>query len=728
MSDLKPQPSTPEPAGENKKSIADEPGAFAGIDPLLEDVNADSWFLQSIKESPSAISIVSTDMQGNILFWNQGAENLLGYTAEEVVGKQKIGIVYTDNEATRQTVREVFNYILAEKKGITCEVEEKTKDGKILWVRLTLSPRFDHSGNLVGILGIGENTTERRLAEQALAERVRLAALGAEVGSALAGSESLPTIMQKCVESIIVNVEADYAQTWTLRSESQELELLASAKKDGLEDDPDLLVAEQPLLRKIIEEKKPLVMGSTQFGESVDDLDDALLEKAAGFAGFPLIVQGRLAGVVNLYAKTPLTHAAEYALRAAADEIALGVERIWTYSALRASEERIRSILDNALDGIITVYQNGMVESFNPAAEFIFGYRAKEVIGRPLNLIFPDVDPRRLEGYFENHIEKGQELIGSASEAPGKRKNGSGFPVELAVSKLTMPERRNRSRNQGSQRPNLYILMVRDVTSRKEAEQELILSAKKAEESNKLKSDFINTVSHEFRTPLNVIVGNTPLLKDAESLPPPEEIVEIVEDIESAGQVLLTLIDDLLDFSKLEASKMVLNYERVSVKNLVGDVLSNFKVLAEQKGLYLKADVEDESLEADPVRLKQILLNLLSNAIKFTDEGGIWVKAKHDGDRMRFEVKDTGCGISKPDLKYIFDVFRQVDSSPNRASEGTGLGLAITKSLVDTHGGNIFAESVLGKGASLIFNIPIQSAGPVQPFGRSSRNDQFTRA
>lgn len=240
----------------------------------------------------------------------------------------------------------------------------------------------------------------------------------------------------------------------------------------------------------------------------------------------------------------------------------------------------------------------------------------------------------------------------------------------------------------------------------KEKEEMLQKAMEKAEEANRLKSEFLNTMNHELRTPLTVILGNIPLLTDEKDLPEPKEVAEIARDMEKSARHLLTLINDLLDISKIEAGKMTLNMEAVSAASVIDDAVSTISVLAQKKGIAVEAKADDMMIKADPVRLKQILLNLLSNAVKFTDKGGIMVIVERDGDSARFKVTDTGCGMREEDLPYIFDVFRQVDSSSTRNVQGSGLGLAITKKLVELHGGNISVESRFGEGSVFTFTMP----------------------
>lgn len=245
----------------------------------------------------------------------------------------------------------------------------------------------------------------------------------------------------------------------------------------------------------------------------------------------------------------------------------------------------------------------------------------------------------------------------------------------------------------------------------KEKGEGLKKAREKAEEANRIKSDFLNMMSHELRTPLTAIMGNLPLLTDEKDMPDAQEVAEIARDMEKSGMHLLSLINDLLDISKIEAGKMKLNMEAVSAASIIKDAVSTISVLAQKKGIAVETGMGDMEIQADPIRLKQILLNLLSNAVKFTDKGGIRVSVERDGDFVRFEVEDTGCGIRENDLPIVFEAFRQVDGSSTRNAQGTGLGLGITKKLVELHEGRISVASRFGEGSVFAFTLPAVNMG-----------------
>jgi len=245
--------------------------------------------------------------------------------------------------------------------------------------------------------------------------------------------------------------------------------------------------------------------------------------------------------------------------------------------------------------------------------------------------------------------------------------------------------------------------------------QELQNANQELARANKLKSEFLANVSHELRTPLSAIIGFSQILLDQIDGPLNEEQHQDIQQVNRSGQSLLNLINQILDLSKIEAGKMELSAERLELPGLVNSVLDSIRPLAEQKGLRIETrfPLSLPAVEADPVRLKQILINLLSNAVKFTDRGHIEVFAQPSGRMVRIAVKDTGIGISGDSQKVIFEEFVQGDGSSTRRHGGTGLGLSIVRKLVEMHGGAITVVSEPGQGSTFMFTLPAWASGTV---------------
>jgi len=366
---------------------------------------------------------------------------------------------------------------------------------------------------------------------------------------------------------------------------------------------------------------------------------------------------------------------------------------------LKSIQEQNTTIVENAVNGIITIDQQGTIELFNPAAEKIFGYTAQEVLGSNVNILMPEPDSGQHDHYLNTYLETGMaKIIGIGREVTAQRKDKILFPMDLSISEMISGNKKK------------FVGILVDITERKAAEQLIIKEKEAAEAANRLKTEFLNTISHELRTPLTVMLGNLPLLTEPQNMPDAEEVAEIALEVEDSGNHLLTLINDLLDLSKIEAGKMDLHPEQFFVSAIVDEVVTKIQPLANKKGVTLTNQIEELEMLADPIRLKQVLFNLLSNAIKFTDEGRVFVTVHPTPETVLFEIRDTGCGMDRERLPIIFDAFRQVDGSSTRNAQGTGLGLAITKKLIELHGGEISVTSEIGKGSTFTFSIPQNGA------------------
>lgn len=232
-----------------------------------------------------------------------------------------------------------------------------------------------------------------------------------------------------------------------------------------------------------------------------------------------------------------------------------------------------------------------------------------------------------------------------------------------------------------------------------------------AESSNRAKSEFLANMSHELRTPLNSIIGFSDLLLEGNSGDLNEKQIRYTSNISNSGKHLLGIINDILDLSKIEAGEMALQYEKVSVKKIVDEVLMVLKPLYTKNDLSLEAShVEDVVIIADRNKLKQILFNLVGNAIKFTHNGGsVIISSSIEDDMLRIQVKDTGIGISQDDQQKLFEPFKQLDSTLSRKYNGTGLGLSLVKKLAAMHKGTISVESEVDKGSTFTLSLPVKT-------------------
>jgi len=355
-----------------------------------------------------------------------------------------------------------------------------------------------------------------------------------------------------------------------------------------------------------------------------------------------------------------------------------------TEQALQENVLHRQAILDNAVDGIIAINGRGAVQSFNPAASRIFGYATEDVLGRNISMLMPEPYRSQHDGYIENYHATGvPRIIGIGREVVGRRKDGSTFPMDLAVSHLA---------HEGQ---SMYVGLVRDITERKQMEQ--------------MKSEFVSTVSHELRTPLTSISGALGLVAGGALGELPTQARQMIDIAYKNSLRLSHLINDLLDIEKLAAGKMRLDLQVQPLMPLVEQALEANRVFAEQHQVWFELIERDDAVmvRVDSIRLQQILANFLSNAAKFSPAGArIEIAVSSREGRARVDVIDHGPGVPEAFRKRIFQKFSQADSSDTRSKGGTGLGLAISKELAERMNGGVGFASQEGEGACFFLELP----------------------
>jgi PAS domain S-box-containing protein len=376
------------------------------------------------------------------------------------------------------------------------------------------------------------------------------------------------------------------------------------------------------------------------------------------------------------------------------------MERQRAESAVIRSEERIRAIVENAADGIITIDQRGIIESINPAAEKIFGYGADQVVGASISTLMPSKEASDHDDYLKRYVNGGPaSIIGMGREVQGLRKNGQLFPMRLAVSEFHLEDKK------------MFTGLIRDITEEKLAEEALHQAKSDAEQANHAKSEFLSSMSHELRSPLNSILGFGQLLALNPEEPLTEEQADAVDYITKSGQHLLQLIDEVLDLAKIESGAVGISIEETSLAFALQESLQTLSAMADDRGITF---IQPENMAnvptvlADQTRLLQVLLNLMSNAIKYNRENGTVTISVTEtaGSRIRVGITDVGEGIPKDKHSELFVPFSRL-SKEKATIEGTGIGLVICKNLIEVMKGAIGFESDISHGSTFWFELPI---------------------
>ncbi|MBX3124863.1 MAG: PAS domain S-box protein [Nitrospira sp.] len=390
------------------------------------------------------------------------------------------------------------------------------------------------------------------------------------------------------------------------------------------------------------------------------------------------------------------------------------------------SEMQFRQVVDSAPNGLLMIDPHGTIMMVNKQVEAMFGYSREELLGNRVEMLMPERfrsnHSTYRRGYFSGPTSR---AMGVGRDLPGLRRDGSEFPVEIGLNPIDTPQGR------------LALASIVDISGRKRMEDALAKAAEDLEEKNRelsetrdmalragqAKTDFLATMSHEIRTPMNGVLGMTTLLLDTTLT---AEQRDYLQTLRSSSESLLRIINDILDFSKIEAGKFTIEHIPFDLRLTIEDTLDILAPTAQGRQLELVGLIDAQTprtVVGDPGRIRQILTNLVGNAIKFTEHGEVLIQVlQTDEDPgsvvLRFEVIDTGIGLSPEAQAKMFQAFTQADSSTARKYGGTGLGLTICKRLVELMGGTIGLQSFAGQGTCVWFTVRLGThtdAAPAVP-------------
>ncbi|HTX40905.1 MAG TPA: PAS domain S-box protein [Acidobacteriaceae bacterium] len=606
-------------------------------------------------------AIISESLEGIIATWNRGAQAIFGYAPEEVIGKPIAMLAWPGYQNdTQELLRRVRNDEVVEHH----ETLRRHKDGRRLIISLTLSPIRDDAGRLIGISKVARDITQQREREELATRQTKL--------------------LDQAYEPIIVRDHGDRIVYWNKGAERlygwTAAHALGRTTHDLLK--TEFPVALEEIANQLEEEGhwEGELVHTTRAGQRVTVLSRWMRELGVGDS-----------------------HVLETNVDMSERQQRLALEE---QSRL---EQRFRQLLEAAPDAIVEVSSDGQIVLVNRIAEEMFGYQRDELLGKTVDMLVPDaVRPdhyRHRNSYLEHPRTR---PMGSGLELHARRRDGSLFPVEISLSPIQTDN-------------GMHVTaVIRDVTERKRAEREvrrlqqqytgeLEARNREIERANRLKSEFLASMSHELRTPLHTIIGFAELLEEGSEGPLNDAQMRFVAHIHHDSGHLLELINDVLDLSKIEAGQLTLRRERYPLRQSIHEALDSIRPSAAAKGLHLENRRDAQcDVDADPLRVREMLYNLLSNAVKFTPENGtVWIETAEESGFARITVGDSGIGIPSGEQENIFDKFYQVGNTTRGVREGTGLGLSITKELVQMHGGWMEVVSAPGKGSRFTFTLPV---------------------
>lgn len=627
------------------------------MNPLSNCENIDNFNMWAEIVQQSVDSIVITDTNYAIIYMNKAAEQLFGWTFEELEGRKPD--VFNAEPLSEEIQKEIYDTVTSG-KIYNGELLNKKKDGTYFYIQIKISPIYDKKGDIIAYMSSQRDITNLKQTEKRLQQE----------------TEFLEKLIQTSPVAIHVT---DINSNVIIWNESSERIFGWSSEEvigEFLPTVPEEEIDEHIILRKRV------LAGETITGYEVCRLrkDGSYLYGSLSVA--PMYDQrGNIFGILTNMEDITEKKQYEYDLKETLTQLEsihfnLPIS-VWS-ATVDENGDFTDMYISEGVNELLAIPPNTIRNDFNKFFEYV----------KPLYL--PGIKDKFREGIknpgkfvsFEYEVVDGNgEIRWLLSSGRAQEENGT---IKVYGSTI-------------------------DITKNKNAEKSLIKAKILAENANRAKTQFLANVSHELRTPLNAIIGFSQILATNKSGNINDKEMKYASNILKSGKHLLELINNILDLSRIQAGTEELEIESVDFAEICEEIKPFVDPLIIKKNLSFECILDDPhtNIKANKTKLLQIMHNLLGNAIKFTPENGnIAINARHVGDYFKVSVKDTGIGIPEDAQKDIFNNFKQVDSSATRKYEGTGLGLALVKEYVEMHGGNIWVESETGKGSTFTFVIP----------------------
>jgi len=693
----------------NASVYKDTQGNVLGVFAAARDVTArnqaeaaliKAGALQSAIFNSANFSSIATDAKGVIQIFNVGAERMLGYNAAEVMDKitpadisdpqELIARAEALSHELKSAITPGFDALVFKARRGIEDIYELTyirKDGSRFPAVVSVTALRDEQNAIIGYLLIGTDNTARKQAEAALLKAGALQSAifnSANFSSIATDANGVIQIFNVGAERMLGYTAAEVMDKITPADISDPQEVVARAKTLSAELETEITPGFEALVFKA--------------SRGIEDIYELTYIRKDG---------SRFPAVVSVTALRDEQNAIIGYLLIGTDNTArkeIEADQMQLSQRLRDHQFYTRSLFEANIDALMTTDPAGIITDVNKQMEALTGCTRDELIGAPFKNYFTDPE----------QAEMSIKLVLSEKEVTNYEltvRARDGQETVVSYNATTFYDRDRKLQG--------VFAAARDVTERKRLDQvlleknvELENARAVADKTNLAKSDFLANMSHELRTPLNSVIGFSEVLQNQMFGPINKKQQEYVGNILTSGKHLLSLINDILDLSKVESGKMELELSYFPLQETLEASLIMFREKALKEGISLHLELDqlaDINISADQRKFKQILFNLLSNAVKFTPVNGtVAVNATRDGAFIEISVKDTGVGIKDEDIPKLFQTFTQLESVYTKKYEGTGLGLALTRKLVELHGGRIWVKSEVDKGSSFIFNIPIK--------------------
>lgn len=671
---------------------------YLATDMLIQSEEKYRGIIQNLQ-----FGLIEVDQDERIIYINDAMCEITGYAREELMGKVASQIL--TNAEMRAEIKKQHE-LRKKNKSSVYEAQILTKSGEAIYALISGAPTFDSNGNQTGSIGIHVDISGRKQKEIELFESQQFLSSINQFVTRLLEVDTVVGVASEIASHIVNSFGFDNSEIYILNEDKQILELKASLYKDW--DSIEILESlkfGEGIIGSVAESGKPEIVENTA-------LDNRYIAQKATYGSeiaLPIKIENKVIGVINCEHPEIGFFTSKH-LKTLQTIANLSASRIKSAKAkrrqeaaeleLRENEKKLRTIIESALDAIITVDEQGIIQEWNPRAEEIFGWTAQESIGKNLTSnIIPNQHHTSHEKGMKKYLKTGVgPVLNQRIEVTAMRRSGEEFPIELSI----IPILRGKKHS--------FTAFIRDITLAKRTKDEMEKSLIKERELNELKSRFVSMTSHEFRTPLTTIKQNVDLIgyQLEASLPNAKEnFNRYFQRIDSEIGRVTNLMNDILLLGKIEAGKVEISKRNEDLVQLANQCIQKIcQGRLDQRGIKLETKGIERPVQIDLQLMEHVLTNIMSNSLKYSpDEKDPELTISFRSlSEVIISCKDQGIGIPKKDQKGLFSSFYRATNVKN--IQGTGLGLSIVKEFVVMHGGTIEVVSDTNQGATFIISIP----------------------